>query len=173
MRTLLIMCIIGVGGGIGASLRHFSGQLLHGVLGMSGYASIMVVNITGCFLIGLCFFLIEVIFNYDLESRLRPLPMSKNIIEEGAWPKNDPTQPVIRDFRSDFISEILAGFMITGILGGLTTFSVFSLLSMHLSIGGHPFSLLINIVGTVTLGVVATWLGLHLGHICYRKTSSR
>ena len=172
MRWCLVMCVIGFGGGIGALLRHLGGTFLHGLLGCSEYASVMVVNITGCFLIGICFFVIEVFFNKEIESRLRSLPMNRSITEDGIWPKKNPTQPVIRDFREDLISELLAGFVITGVLGGLTTFSLFSLLSLQLSLGGHPISLIINIVGTLTLSIVATWVGLHLGRIWHQKSTS-
>ena len=172
MKLLLVMCVVGFGGGIGALLRHLSGKVLHGLLGFSEYVSVMMVNVTGCLLIGICFFLIEAFFNTELESRLRSLPMNSRSVADGIWPKKNPTQPVVRDFHRDLISELLAGFVITGVLGGLTTFSLFSLLSLQLRLGGHPGSLILNIVGTVTLGVAATWVGLHWGRIWHQKSSS-
>ena len=117
MKLLLVMCVVGFGGGIGALLRHLSGKVLHGLLGFSEYVSVMMVNVTGCLLIGICFFLIEAFFNTELESRLRSLPMNSRSVADGIWPKKNPTQPVVRDFHRDLISELLAGFVITGVLG--------------------------------------------------------
>ena len=169
MRFLMVLCAVGLGGGLGALLRFLSGKVLHGLLGFSEFLSVMLINITGCLLIGLCFFLIEVFFNTERESRLRSLPMNREAVERGVWPKKNPTQPVVRDFRQDLISELLAGFVITGVLGGMTTFSLFSLLSLQLRLGGHPVLLITNILGTLLLGLAATWVGLHLGRIWHRR----
>ena len=172
VRLVLVMAVIGFGGGLGALLRYVCGILFHHTFGFSEYVSIMVINVGGCFLIGVCFFLIEVFFNKEFESRLRPLPISRRVVSKGIWPQNNPTQPVVQDFRQDLISELLAGFVITGVLGGLTTFSLFSLLSVQLRLGEHPLALISNSVGTLILGVGATWVGLHLGRIWHQKSSS-
>ena len=43
-------------------------------------------------------------------------------------------------------AEMLAGFFITGMLGAMTTFSLFSLLSLQLLQGGHFGEAAINAV---------------------------
>ena len=53
-------------------------------------------------------------------------------------------------------------FLVTGILGGFTTFSAFGLESVALLRRGETNLALLYILGSVALGVVAVWLGLRL-----------
>jgi CrcB protein len=172
VRTLLLMLVIGFGGALGAVFRHLIGLLFHGALGLPGYVGVMVVNITGCFLIGVCFFLIEAIYNRDVESRLASTSLATPLQSKGWWPDSDPTMPVVREFRDDLTAQLLAGFLITGILGGMTTFSLFSLLSVRLNEAGGHWELLVNMGGTIVLGFLATWLGLVLARWIYTRTAA-
>ena len=163
MKLCILMLAVGFGGAIGAVSRHLLATLFHGVMNMPEYVSIMIVNIAGCFLIGLVFFMLEALLKRDQTSRLSVSRLSEDLTGEGWWPEPDPTQPVVRDFKSDLRTEILAGFIITGILGGMTTFSLFSLISLNLSQGGHHLAMVINAFGTVILGWFATYAGLFTG----------
>ena len=163
MKIFLLLLVIGMGGGLGAVFRHLLAALCHNLLGMSNYIAIMVVNILGCLLIGIFFFIIEALFNHDLESRLSPTRLAPPLKNKGWWPANDPTKPVERSFQADLSAQIWAGFLITGFLGGMTTFSLFSLLSYQLQMKGDYWGILINISGSVLLGYLATALGLWLG----------
>lgn len=53
-------------------------------------------------------------------------------------------------------------FLITGLLGGFTTFSAFGLDAMHLMRRGELGSAALYAGGTVILGITAVWLGLKL-----------
>jgi fluoride exporter len=55
--------------------------------------------------------------------------------------------------------------LITGFLGGFTTFSSFSLESLRLMQTGNFFSALLNIVISVVVGLTAAWLGMLLSKI--------
>lgn len=161
MRFWSIILAIGLGGALGAVSRHLLAALFHGPIGLPEYASIMIVNVTGCFLIGFCYLMIEAVYRKDLSSPLHRSDLARPLIERGWWPEEDRTEPVVRSFRHDLTADILAGFLITGFLGGMTTFSLFSLLSYQLQQGGAHLALLFNAVGSVALGVAATYLGLH------------
>ena len=163
MKIFIVLMTIGMGGSIGALARHLASLLFTGPLGLPEYLAIMIVNILGCFLIGLVFFLIEGLYNKDTNSKLATANLSKPLLDKGWWPAPDPTQPVVRDFKADLQSELLAAFMITGILGGMTTFSLFSLISLNLAEKGNYIPLAINAVGTVALGWIATYFGLWMG----------
>jgi len=53
-------------------------------------------------------------------------------------------------------------FVVTGILGGFTTFSAFGLESINLLRRGEVSFALLYILGSVFVGVAAVWLGLRL-----------
>ena len=71
----------------------------------------------------------------------------------------------MHDFDADRRLELLAGFIITGILGGMTMLSLFSLLSLNLEHGGDHLAMLINAFGSVTLG----WIATYCGRLCGRR----
>ena len=173
MKLIIISMAVGFGGAIGAITRHLLAALFHGTIGLPEYVAIMIVNILGCFLIGLVFFLLEGLLNKNKESRLKGTILSKPLTDKGWWPEPDPTQPIIRDFKSDLKVELLAGFLITGILGGMTTFSLFSLISLNLQQNSQYVAMLINAVGTVIAGLIATYFGLYFGRfILFRMNTT-
>lgn len=51
-------------------------------------------------------------------------------------------------------------FLLVGVLGGFTTFSTFAYESLALAQDSLYLKMLVNIVGQVTLGFSAAWLGL-------------
>ncbi len=55
--------------------------------------------------------------------------------------------------------------LVTGVLGGYTTFSAFSLENLQLLRTGAIGSALVYAVGSVVLGVGAAWLGMRVAHI--------
>ncbi|GAA4695202.1 fluoride efflux transporter CrcB [Pseudonocardia yuanmonensis] len=50
-------------------------------------------------------------------------------------------------------------FLATGVLGGFTTFSTFSVDAQHLLLGGHVGLATAYLVGTLVAAVAATWAG--------------
>ena|SRR5690554_1341023 len=57
------------------------------------------------------------------------------------------------------VSEPVRLFLVTGILGGFTTFSAFGLESLVLLRRGETSLVLLYILGSVLVGIAAVWLG--------------
>lgn len=62
------------------------------------------------------------------------------------------------------VSPILRVALITGVLGGYTTFSSFSFETYALLRGGEFGLALLNAAGSVALGLAAVWVGMRLAH---------
>jgi CrcB protein len=116
MKYLLIL----LGGGVGSLARYVVGSAIATRFGTRFPAGTMLVNITGCFLIGLTMTL--------LTERFQPHPYWR-----------------------------LA--LVVGFLGGYTTFSSFEWETYSAVREGGLWIGLANIVGSVTLGYAAVWLG--------------
>ena len=65
-------------------------------------------------------------------------------------------------FSRATVPESVRLFLITGLLGGFTTFSAFGLESVALLRRGEVSYALLYILGSVLVGVAAVWLGLRL-----------
>ena len=61
------------------------------------------------------------------------------------------------------VASDLRLFFLVGICGGYTTFSSFSLQTFDLARGGAVFLAGLNILASVTLCLLAVWLGFRLG----------
>jgi CrcB protein len=116
MKYLLIL----LGGGVGSLARYVVGSAIATRFGTRFPAGTMLVNVTGCFLIGLTMTL--------LTERLQPHPYWR-----------------------------LA--LVVGFLGGYTTFSSFEWETYSAVREGGLWIGLVNVVGSVTLGYAAVWLG--------------
>lgn len=66
--------------------------------------------------------------------------------------------------RGGLSPEVRLGVM-TGFLGAYTTFSTWSLETWRLLEGGARLAAIGNSLGSLTLGLVATWLGLGCGKL--------
>lgn len=167
--VLLIICIL-FGGALGAVTRHLGVDLMHIYIGLPGWIAVMIVNIIGCYLIGLCFFCLEASLRRTGGSRLRDATLSYKLEQLPWWPDGDPTQPAVDLFRRSLYLDLLSGLFITGFIGAFTTFSLFSLHSLLLVQEGQWVAVFINAVGSAVLGFVAVYLGLHTGrHYILKK----
>lgn len=63
------------------------------------------------------------------------------------------------------ISVPVQRLLVTGLLGGLTTFSSFGYETYGLIVGGSRVAALINMLGSVSLGVAAVFLGVTLARL--------
>ncbi|WP_431213767.1 fluoride efflux transporter CrcB [Puia sp. P3] len=114
MKPLLI---VGIGGAIGSICRYLAQVYIGKYTTLTFPIGTLVVNITGCFLIGLLF----------------------GLSSKHAW--------LTMEWRL---------FLITGICGGYTTFSSFSLESITLFRNGNYTYFLIYALGSTILGLLAT-----------------
>ncbi|CAN5223728.1 fluoride efflux transporter CrcB [soil metagenome] len=65
----------------------------------------------------------------------------------------------------DTLGTVWKLFLITGILGGFTTFSSFSNETVFLLRNGKAMVALLNVLGSVVLGVLATFAGLYISKL--------
>lgn len=115
--------LVAVGGAIGSLLRYYVGLGSLRLMGPGFPWGTLIVNVVGCFIIGVFAEMIMRRFNASVELRL---------------------------------------LLITGFLGGFTTFSAFSLDAITLFERGDIFSGGIYIVASVGLSMVAVMAGLGL-----------
>ena len=163
MRFLLLILCIGFGGGLGALAREGSMSLLHGELGLSRYVALGLVNVLGSLLIGLAFGFLEGSLRRDGCSRLRHLPHAKQLHDRPWWPDGDPTLSPVDLLRMNRSLQTASALVMTGFLGTYTTFSSFSLLTVHQLQQGATIEALISVVGSISMGLGAAWVGVHAG----------
>ncbi len=60
-------------------------------------------------------------------------------------------------------TQLFRSFVVFGLLGGFTTFSSFSFQTLGLIMDGQVFSAVWNVILSLTLCLLATWLGIGLG----------
>lgn len=121
MKQLLV---VGLGGFLGAISRYkLGGAILHGTTAWRFPLSTFVINVAGCFCIGLVAGLIE---------------------------------------RHDLFSANTRLFLITGILGGFTTFSAFAFENVYLLRRGEAGIAFAYAALSVIAGLAAVWLALKL-----------
>ena len=114
--------IVGVGSFVGGALRYILSVGLSKLGRLWAFPiGIMVINILGCFLIG-------VLYGY-FKSKA----------------STDPVLPLL---------------LMTGVLGGFTTFSTFSFETVQLLQQNEWLKAALYVVGSVGLGVVACYLGM-------------
>jgi CrcB protein len=95
-----------------------------------------------------------------------------SVIKEPTFPYANLVINVSGSFVIGVLSELFAGrvlvsltvrvAVITGILGGYTTFSSFSFETYALLRDGETWGAIVNAVGSVLLGLIAVWLGVRL-----------
>ena len=68
--------------------------------------------------------------------------------------------------RVSFYNAEFRLLLITGFLGGFTTFSAFGLETVHLIKTGDLVLAAANVLATVTIGLTAVWCGMWLGQRC-------
>ncbi len=115
--------LVGLGGGLGSIARYFCQRWVNYHWAHHFYLGTLLVNIIGCFLIGIFWGL---------------------------------------TFRSFEGNEHWKLFLMTGLCGGFTTFSAFTLDSMGLLKENRVGLFLFYIAGSVILGLLATYAGIKI-----------
>jgi CrcB protein len=130
---------VALGGALGALGRYGAGVLLP----IPGALTILGVNLLGCFAMGVLFALLELRL---IQTRLSAFVPAREVL-----PK-DPTDEVARPLTS--------AFLLTGLLGGFTTFSSFSLDLLRMLEGGQPLGAMALLLASVGGGAAAVRAGL-------------
>ena len=133
--------LVAVGGAAGVSLRAFAEQSFE-TAGLPGWEAVMFCNLLGSFAIGIFFSALDPRFPRVFDARLLPADL-----------------PGIARGR-----RLMASFSMTGLLGGLTTFSTFSLDSVELIAGARFTEAAVSVVGSLLLGLGAFFLGVTFQH---------
>lgn len=133
--------LVALGGAAGVSLRGFAEQTFESA-GLPGWEAVMLCNLLGSFGIGVLFAALDPRFPRPVDARLLPADLPG----------------LTRRAR------LMASFSMTGLLGGLTTFSSFSLDTVTLIEGGRFAEASISVLGSLSLGLGALFLGVTLHH---------
>ena len=174
IKLLSILACIAIGGGFGALAREGTMSLMHGIIGLPVFVSLGFVNVLGSFMIGIVFGLLEAFFNREGGSRLKQAPHHKYLNGIQWWPDGDVTQSPVDLLQARITLQTAAALFITGFLGAYTTFSAFCLLTVQLLESGQIINAIISVVGSISLGLIMVWLGLHVGvRMAAKSTLSR
>jgi len=116
------LILIFIGAGLGGVFRYLVSNTIHSFLSRDFPYGTLIVNVTGCFLMG-------ILFTVILE-------------------------------RFNGIAIPLRSFLLIGFLGGYTTFSSFSIETLNLFENGAVLSAILNVLLSMTLCLIAVWLGV-------------
>lgn len=122
MNLFYAIILVGFGGFLGSISRFLVSYFAEKYWGNSFPWGTLIVNISGCFVIGILF---------GLWSR-----GNVNVMDNRLW--------------------------ITGFCGGFTTFSTFSQDSLRLLQQEHFMAFLLYMIGSVIIGILATYIGMTL-----------
>lgn len=134
MKELSAAGLVALGGGAGALLRYGVGLVMVAAFGTRLPLGTLVVNVVGCFVAGL------------LVGRF--VPMHAAVAQGASLASAVPTSTRL--------------FVLVGFLGGLTTFSAFSLETVELARRGSVGLAGLNVVANVVFGLLAAWVGMRV-----------
>jgi CrcB protein len=121
-----MVLLVALGGAVGSIARYLMASRIQTATGWHFPLGTVLVNILGCFLIGILYVLL--VARHDPKHELRAL-------------------------------------LITGVMGGFTTFSSFSLETVTMALNGHYGGATLNVVVSVVACLVGTVLGIALARI--------
>ena len=127
--------IVAIGGALGAVARHGIGILINSVWPIRFPLGTFIINMTGSFIIGLFLTLFE-----------KRAVVPANLFNWEIW--------------ADLRLLIAVGFV-----GAYTTFSTFEYETLKLIEEGRPGTALLNILLSVTIGLISVWSGTRFARL--------
>ena len=161
-RTVVTVLAVACGGALGAVLRAVVADV-GAALGLVDWLVTGATNALGGLAIGSVFVHLEARYRAHQRSRLADTPHGPRMANRG-WPVDvDQTLDPVDLFRADTPIRLWSGFLVTGGLGGFTTFSTFAVEMNSLGHSGSPLEFALGLALTALVPVWATFAGLHLG----------
>lgn len=158
---------VALGGGLGAMIRSAS-ECAGAALGIANWGVVLIINVLGCVAMGFLFFWLESRLRRDGKGRLQYLHVRHALRGTRGIFEMDLTLPAPELARFQRQLALKSGFLLTGVLGGLTTFSSFALDVVKLAEDGQTGMAILDIVLSLVLGIGGIILGLEIG----RRTST-
>ena len=140
MVLIASMLLVMLGGGLGAVARFGCQKAAERWTPLPGWMAIFFVNILGSFLIGIGFGALHGLELIDPSSH----------------------RTLIQHFQDTQDIQMGLALFVTGVCGGYTTFSTFSLDNLFL-VYQHPVQMAFNIIGSLILATLAAGGGLVIG----------
>jgi fluoride ion exporter CrcB/FEX len=168
MNGVWTLLAVAIGGSIGALLRG-GAESLSPATGLEAWVIILLINLVGCLLIGYLLVWVECRLRRDGQSRLRVHPRAYRLRGIPGLLARDPTLPPPVIAASDRRLRIESGLLMTGLLGGLTTFSSFALDVVLLIEDGRWGIASLDAGASIVGGTIAALLGLELGLLQFGK----
>lgn len=157
--TALAVCL---GGALGAVMRTVFAETAV-ALGVADWLATAGINTLGGLAIGSVFVHLEARYRAHARSRLSDTPHGLRVQGRG-WPLDvDETLDPVDLFRADVPIRLWSGFLVTGVLGGFTTFSTFAVGLIELRATAGPGVFVGALVAAAFTPIFATALGLRLG----------
>jgi len=78
--------------------------------------------------------------------------------------KSDEKEAIMQDFKNKEVDSYLVLLLMTGILGGFTTFSTFSLEVLQLFQQNELLKAILYVIVSVGIGILACFLGCIVGN---------
>lgn len=158
-RWMAVMLAVAIGGATGALLRE---ALLAALSPWPPWTALLCINLPGSLLIGVCLVHLELRYHKTGRSILRGLPGTGHLLHQRGLFAPDPTVLPTEYASITHRGHIAAGFVITGLLGGFTTFSTFSLDLVELLQRGDILSAMVNVAISVIPAVAGVVAGMAL-----------
>ena len=168
MNGVWTLLAVAIGGSIGALLRG-GAESLSPATGLEAWVIILLINLVGCLLIGYLLVWLECRLRRDGQSRLHVHPRAYRLRGIPGLLASDPTLPPPVIAASNRRLRIESGLLMTGLLGGLTTFSSFALDVVLLIEDGRWGIASLDVGASIVGGTIAALLGLELGLLQFGK----
>jgi CrcB protein len=162
MSGLWTVLAVAVGGAVGALIRG-AAERYGPMTGLEAWAVILLVNLVGCGLIGYLLIWFECRLRRDGAGLLCVHPRRHRLASIRGLLTPDPTLPAPVVAQAQRRLRIESGLIMTGVLGGLTTFSSFALDVVALIETGQVAAALADVGLSLLGGTLAVFIGMELG----------